>query len=194
MKNIPLIPVLFALLLLSNMAAASGDTLSGTHRHIVLEAGTPVSFTVQNLLNSRQIHTNGIVPLEVHISLKVNGVEVAGIRDYGEAIVKRVRKAGKWGRPGSIEIEAIGLRAVDGQMIPLHGAPYSVKGNSRAAVALGVSVATTGLGMAMMDRQSRPAALGFSLTGLFVKGQEAIIEKDVILRGYVAQRAIVKLP
>lgn len=194
MKNTAFIFTLLSLLLLPAAASAHGDTLSGTHRYIVLEAGTPVSFTVQNLLNSKQIHTNGIVPLEVHIGLRVNGVEVAGIRDYGEAIVKRVRKAGKWGRPGHIEIEAIGLRAIDGQMIPLHGAPYSVKGNSRAAVAIGVSVATTGIGMAMMDRQARPAALGFSLSGFFVKGQEALIEKDVILRGYVAQKTIVKLP
>ncbi len=194
MKKICFTFLLLSALILPGIASAGGDTLSSTGRYLVLEAGTPVSFTVQNALSSHQIHPNGIVPLEVHISLKVNGVEVAGIRDYGEAIVKRARKAGKWGRPGNIEIEAIGVRAIDGQMIPLHGAPYAVKGNSRAAVALGVSVATTGIGMAMMDRQSRPAALGFSLTGFFVKGQEAAVEKDVILRGYVAQRTVVKLP
>ncbi len=194
MKKICFLLSVLGLLLWPNLSAAMGDTLAGTGRYLVLEAGMPVSFTVQNQLSSHRIHANGIVPLELHINLKINGVEVAGIRDYGEAIVKRVRKAGKWGRPGSIEIEVIGLRTIDGQMLPLHGVPYTVKGNSRTTVALGVSLATTGIGMAMMDRTARPAALGFSLTGFFVKGQEAVIEKDVILRGYVAQKTVVRLP
>lgn len=59
-------------------------------------------------------------------------------------------------------------------------------------MALGVSAAATGIGMAMMDRQARPAALGFRLSGCFVKDQAALIEKDVILCGCVAQRTIVK--
>ncbi|MBX2927396.1 MAG: hypothetical protein KF852_06125 [Saprospiraceae bacterium] len=166
-------------------------TLTGNY--IVLEAGTPVSLTLYSEASSARLQEGNTVELDVKISVVVNGREVIRARDYAEGRVRMVRKAGILGRAGALEIEAVSVRAIDGQIVHLHGTPHTAKGHSRKGAAIGLSAATTVAGLAILDKKTKGASVGFVFTGLFVKGQEAVIEKDIILRAYVAQPTKIRI-
>ncbi len=199
MKNIITFSILLLLALVGSIACQAGinrDTIpENNENYVLLEVGTPVSLNLYSEVSSARFNEGNIVQLEVKRKVIVNGREVIRVRDDSEGRVLNVRKAGMFGRPGILEIEAFSVRAVDGQMIPLYGPAHLEGGkkNSRKGTALGVSLAATAVGYGIFKEDAPVGAFGFTMTGLFVKGKEAIMDKEAVLVAYVAKRTYIKI-
>jgi hypothetical protein len=147
----------------------------------VLKRGTLVQLRTTNEINSREINVGDIVEMSVHIDIKIENDVVLGTEHFATARVKKVRKAGKFGRGGVIELEATTVRTIDGQLIRLEGGKILQRGNARRTLAWAASIVPTAICLAI----SPPAAPLFIGFGLFMKGREVTIPEGTLMTARV---------
>ena len=183
---------LFLLLLISvsTFAAAAAVVDPGEHattayikedvtilvdgQEVTLRSGTPVVVEAGQTYTSRNLSAGQSINVRVKFNVVVKRQTVIAAGALGSATVTDVRKRGIFGRPGQMTVGLQSVQAVDGQQILLSGIPQQVEGDSRATLAIILSVAlllTTLIG----------GAIGF-----LIKGKEAELRSGTQLNGSTA--------
>lgn len=143
----------------------SQEKSSGT----LLREGTVITLDLFDHLKSNEVQTGAIVELSVYKQVVVDGKTLVKDGAYGEARVTTARRAGVFGRPGKLEVEAISLDAVDGTRVRLRGGTVTRVGRDRRGLATALLI------------------FGFLVRGDDVEMESktkfrALVESDVLIR------------
>lgn len=184
---------LFLMPFTSILANNDTDTTSAKKDNAVtfiLKRGTPITFKTTEKVSSRDGYQNKVIALEIFTDVSGDGKTIIfNQSNYGEAEVT-TRKSGSFGKPGRVEIKAVGVRTVNGQRVKLEGMTVERNGKDKRGFALGMSIGVPIAGLAM---STPPGILLFGITGLFIKGKDAIMPAGEIIRAYVAEDVEVRL-
>jgi hypothetical protein len=108
-------------------------------KKVKVPKGTIVTLELTQSIRSEDVEVGKIIKVQASMSVFVDGQEVILRGSAGEAIVKRVKKRGGFGRPGEIEIEAHNITLYDNTRIRLKGEPFKAVGRSRRGLAWGLT-------------------------------------------------------
>lgn len=118
----------FASLVLALMSFLPTAT---TTAQIALRAGTPVSLTLNETVNSQDVQVGNVVEFLVRSNVTVNGQVVIAAGSIAEGMVKKVENPCYEGcsvKCAKVEIVVETVQAVDGQRVFLRSIPFTVKG------------------------------------------------------------------
>lgn len=149
----------------------------------ILKRGTLVTLSTVGTIKSREVNVGDIIEMNVHLDIKVNNDVVLGTDHFATARVKKVRKARKFGRGAMIELEALTVRTIDGQLIRLEGGKMLKKGAERRTLAWTASIIPTVICIAI-NPPVAPLFIGF---GLFMKGREVEIPEGTLMTAKIMQ-------
>lgn len=129
-----------------------------------LQEGTVVRLGLQDDLNSAKNQKNETVRLQVLEDIAVNGRVLVAKGSEALGHVTLSEPKGGWGKKGSLEFAVDYVKAVDGANVRIRATAgkESQQGFIRPAMVLGV-------------------------TGLFIKGKDAIVPKGTEVRAFVDQ-------
>ncbi len=161
---------------------------------IILRAGTEITFELFENVSSGTAEGGNLIELSVYRPIVVDGQTLINAGRYGEGKVIKARRAGVYGRPGKITVEAISVEAVDGQRVFLYGTPYSSTGRDRRALAWVLSIGLTlgaMVGLAATKSSIFGVAIFMLLSGLLIRGQDVEIPSKTKLSGRVQQDIVI---
>lgn len=139
------------------------------HTGTILREGTVITFELYEPLKSGDTQVGSTVQLSVYRPIVVDGKTLVNEGRYGQAKVRKAQRAGGFGRPGILTVEAINVEAVDGSSITLTGEPLTRIGRDR-----------------------RSYAWAFLVFGALVRGSDVEIPSRTILRGLVQHDVVIK--
>jgi hypothetical protein len=139
--------ICFLTFTLNSLLAQTEDTLRAKgemqtaemFKKVKVPEGTIVTLELTQSIRSEEVEVGKIIKVSASMSVFVDGQEVILRGSTGEAIVKKVRKKGGYGRPGEIEIEAHNITFYDNTRIRLKGEPFKAVGRSRKGLAWGLT-------------------------------------------------------
>lgn len=161
---------------------------------VFVPAGTEISMELFEDISSDVLVKGNIIKLNVYKELKIDGKTIVNTGRYGEGRVVESKKAGVFGRPGKIELEAINVETVTNERIPLIGETFVRIGKERRRLAWGLTIGLS-LGVFVLAAVAGQAPLGVGIgivlltTGLFVSGKEVQVNasEQIILKGRVSR-------
>ena len=125
---------------LCTFASATGLFAQQKSPGTLLREGTVITLDLFDHLKSNEVQTGAIVELSVYKPIVIEGKTLIKDGAYGEARVINARRAGVFGRPGKLEVEAISVEAVDGTRIKLRGGTVTRIGRDRRGLATALLV------------------------------------------------------
>ncbi|MBK8966692.1 MAG: hypothetical protein R3D58_16230 [Saprospiraceae bacterium] len=166
-----------------------------TDSSILLPRGTPVSLELLEPANSNTLQVGNVVELSVYVPVTVGELTLIKANVYAEGEVVRVRKAGIFGRPGSITLQAVSVKALDGQSIPLESIEVTQTGKDRRALAWAGSLILPAVGVFIAA--TNPVAAAFTLPalgfGLLIKGKDVEIPAKTKVRAFVRRDVLIRI-
>lgn len=172
---------------------------------IFIPAGTEISMTLFEDVSSALLVKGNIIKLNVYKELRIDGKTIVNTGRYGEGRVVESQKAGVFGRPGKIVLEAINVETVTNERIPLIGETFVRIGKERrllawaltVGLALGAFLAGSLIGRPKNGAEPEKskvwvgAGVGIVLlsTGFFVPGKNVEVKaaEEIIMKGYVSR-------
>jgi hypothetical protein len=148
-----------------------------------LKRGTLVTLSTVGIIKSKEVNIGDIIEMNVHLDIKVNNDVVLGTDHFATARVKKVRRARKFGRGAMIELEALTVRTIDGQLVRLEGGKILKRGAERRTLAWAASIIPTAICLAI-NPPVAPLFIGF---GLFMKGREIEIPEGTLMTAKIMQ-------
>ncbi|MCB9317536.1 MAG: hypothetical protein H6569_15455 [Lewinellaceae bacterium] len=162
---------------------------------ILLPRGTPVSLELLEPASSNNLQVGNVVELSVYVPVTVGDLTLIKANVYAEGEVVRVRKAGIFGRPGSVTLQAVSVKATDGQSIPLESVELTQTGKDRRALAWAGSLILPAVGVFLAA--TNPVAAAFTLPalgfGLLIKGKDVQIPAKTKVRAFVKRDVLIRL-
>jgi hypothetical protein len=139
--------ICFLTIIFNSLLAQTEDSLRAkgatqtaeTLKKVKVPKGTIVTLELNQSIRSEDVEVGKIIKVSASMSVFVDGQEVILRGSAGEAIVKRVKKRGGFGRAGEIEIVAHNITLYDNTRIPLKGEPFKSVGRSRRGLAWGLT-------------------------------------------------------
>ena len=176
LRSLKLIPLLVGVVVLAGFAApamAGGDIGSG---RAVVSENTEIFARITEDVTSKKRETNvgDVIVARVEDDVLVDGQVVIERGADLYLRVENVKKAKMFGRKGRLELTALSVRAVDGNLLPLAGL-YDSKGKGRKVVTGVLTVAV---------------AWPFA----FLRGKNAKIPEGTIIATRLQDDAEVRLP
>ena len=185
---------LFTLIFLNaqteNIAFSNEKGIQEADRKMPLKRGEIVTLETIKEINSDNVQIGDIIPLRVAKPVSVEGYKLIHQGAYGEAIVRDVKKARGYGRPGIIVLELINVETFDNHRVKLSAQSLLVaEGRNRKGLAWGVSVGSTIVvgvtGVVTLGASGVFLGLPCLSLGAWVKGREAVIKQGKILSGVI---------
>ncbi len=194
MKKI--IIVIAATLFVINLSRAAAvkeqpatDSTSYEEPATLLERGTNIVLRLPETVSSADVNRGDVIQLEVYIDVNVDGKTVLRTGQFASGHVKKVKRANKFGAGGSLTLEGLHVRTVDGQIILLEGGTIQRVGKSRRALAWGVSTTPTAVCIAVAAATGGVGILAaapiFIAQGLLIKGTEVRIEEGTLMHARI---------
>ena len=131
---------------------------------IELPAGTEVTVVFEQEVSSKYVKPGDLIPIRLKGAIEVGGITVVKDGARGTARVKSVVKAGKPGKPGSVEVDLVELLP-DGSYTP------EKKGQTIKLESVHGPITAKGKG--------RKTLSWLFIFGLFIKGTEGVIPADL---------------
>lgn len=113
------------------MSFSTTASMEGEDTMISLRAGTPVSLTLNETVNSQEVQIGHTVEFLVRSNVTVNGQVLIAAGSIAEGMVKNVANPCSNGcdiKCAKLEIVVETVQAVDGQRVFLRSIPFTVKG------------------------------------------------------------------
>lgn len=143
-----------------------------------LPQGTPVQIALSSPVRSDEVKEGSQIAFQVVEPVRVKGVIVIDRGALALAHVEKAKKAGAWGKGGTLIWAIDGVKATDGTRVPLAFTSTAKGDNTRGAMLTGVAVTSFLLG---------PLGL---LWG-FKKGKQATIPAGQIFEVAVAEETTI---
>lgn len=141
----------FAIITMALMSFSASSSEACDDTMIMLRAGTPVSLTLNETVNSQEVQIGNVVEFLVRSNVTVNGQVVIAAGSIAEGMVKNVVNpcsSGCEAKCAKLEIVVETVQAVDGQRVFLRSIPLTVKGqccgrcNESATANLGTTISS----------------------------------------------------
>jgi hypothetical protein len=158
--------VCLSLILLSPLTSLAEDRL------VKLPEDTELPVLVTQTVSSGSSAVGQPIKAEIEKDILIDNIVVISKGTPVKAFVSQIEHAKRLGKGGSISVQINSVKAVDGQKVSLRSAMgRSGKDNTGATVAMTVL---------------------FGLPGLLVKGSEAGIRKNTVIKAYVDEELEIK--
>ena len=141
---------------------------------VAITPGHPVTLQFQDSVSSQDVNVGSLVDLFVRDGVYVDGEMVIAPGADAIGTVRHMKDNNVFGIPGSITIDAVSVRAVDGTMIPLQGS-ISAQGKSNTALAIAVGLVLCPLAIALHGENATIAS-GTIFTARVVGMQSIYVE------------------
>ncbi len=131
MFKITFTKMLFSVIAIAMMSFTANPHHAANDMQITLRAGTPVSLTLNQTVNSRDVQIGNVVEFLVRSNVTVNGQVVIAAGSIAEGMVKHVENPCDKGcgvRCAKLEIVVETVQAVDGQRVLVRSIPFVIKG------------------------------------------------------------------
>lgn len=159
-------------------------------KRMPLNRGEIVTFETIKEINSDNVQIGDVVPLRVAKPVTYKGLVLIQQNAYGEAIVRDVKKARGFGRPGTIVLEVVNVTTFDEHRVKINAQSLLIaEGHHRKGLAWVVSI-----GGAVVVGTTSALTLGASgvflgmpcvALGGLIRGEEAVIKQGKILSGVI---------
>jgi hypothetical protein len=134
---------------------------------VILESGVSIQLETMQPIDSKHYLEGSTIDLRLKYDVKVNNSIVIPAGTLAMGQIDKAQKAKGCGKPGLIEIKAISVNAVDGQVVQLYSSNVIREGDNKELLAWGLSVG----GCFVIS----PISFFF----LLIKGDEAIIPAGI---------------
>jgi len=141
-----------------------------------IPAGTMIDIEAAKAISSADVDKGNVITFLVSRRVFVNGVLVIDRGAVATALAIRSKRAGSWGRGGTLEFALENVVAVDGTQIPIR-LSNEVKGNDHTTAVAAAAIVTG----AIAFPYASPAALFWALK----KGDDAILNQGTNLTAVV---------
>lgn len=168
---------------------------------ILLPEGTRITLQLYEDVSSRDQTRGRVLQWSVYKNVIPPGesavVVLAGAFASGK--VTFGRRAGVFGRPGHIAVNAASVQAVDGQDIPVYCKPIDVEGKSRRALAWCLGIGLSIVGLVLFSTLSNGGGI-FLLAvlpmflGVFISGKDVTLLAKSTLIEVTVQRDMMITP
>gem|GEM_PF-1481330 len=186
------------------IAADRSVCTTGTLDGILLPEGTIVTLQLFEDVSSKDGTVGQLIMWSAYkdvkgLNSKGEQVTIIAPNAYAVGKIKKVKRAGVFGRPGRIEVSATTVDAVDGQHIPLYCTPLDKPGKDRRALAWCLGIGLSIIGIVIFSTASTGG--GFFLIavlpmflGLFISGKDVTLQSKSTLIEASVQRDIIIIP
>lgn len=146
---------------------------------VQIPAGTVIGIEAAKAVSSADVDEGNAITFLVSRRVLVNGVLVIDRGAVATARVIKSKRAGSWGRGGTLEFAMENVVAVDGTRIPMR-LSNGVKGNNHTTAVVAAAVVTG----AIVFPYASPAALIWALK----KGDDAVLDQGTKLTAVVRNK------
>ncbi|MEY4904355.1 MAG: hypothetical protein RLZZ292_2170 [Bacteroidota bacterium] len=168
---------------LKTVFSLSDSTKKSYQRSVLLKQGTQLVFSLQQPVDASNLTVGSIILLHVSLKLRVEGDWIFGDDCTAWARVIAIEHPGIYGKAGALVWEIYNTQSKDGQQVAVESQQYHQVGKNKKRMAWALSM---GLPLLIAATPIDFTAPLFLSLGVWVRGNEARIDKDCTFGGQVA--------
>lgn len=161
------------------VAGPAKTVVAPARGQVQIPAGTVIGIEAAKAISSADVDKGNAITFLVSRRVFVNGVLVIDRGAVATARVIKSKRAGSWGRGGTLEFAMENVVAVDGTRIPIQ-LSNEVKGNNHTSAVAVAAIVTGAIGFPYAS----PAALIWALK----KGDDAVLDQGTELTAVVRNK------